>query len=894
MEESTERKERLQKEAWHMLREEDVVTLLGSNAAAGLSEEEAAHRLGQYGSNRVEKERELRIARLFWAQMRNPLVFLLVAAGIIAFMLDLAGDAIIIGIAVFINALVGMIQEGRASRALDRLREVYITSATVLRGERKRVVNAADIVPGDILVLEAGMSIPADARILEASRLTINEAALTGESQPQEKETMQDDDPARPVADQRNMLFAGTLVEEGRAKAVVVRTGAGTEYGRIVELIAENHTLTPFQRNMEQLSVFLGKVIVGIALLLFALGILRGEEFTSMFLVTVAVIVSVVPEGLPVAVSVILAIGMERMLRQGALARNLKSVETLGAASVILTDKTGTLTEGKMAVEEVGWIDGTQTPEEQARTLMVASLTSSAFVENSEEDIAAWRVHGSSTERAVLLAAAQAGISRNSMLKTYPELDFFAFNPQLRLAASLHQDPKKDGQALLFVTGAPETILAYAHALRKDGKETALKKDELQEIKGNIARAAGHGLRLLACAEKRVSARHFPKKIDGAFFENLVLVGMIAFYDPLRADAADAFAEVRGAGVRVVMVTGDHGETARWVGEKLGIDISDEALMEGEKLDQYSPRDLQARLSRVQIFARVLPHQKPRIVEAWQNEGAVVAMIGDGINDAPALKKADIGVAVGSATDVAKEVSDLVLLENNFGILVKAIREGRIILDNVRKVVTLLLSTAFTELVLIGGALMSGLPIPLLPAQILWTNLVGEGLLNFAYAFEPEEGDVMRRAPRQKSAPFFTREMFFLIFVIGIFTDIVLASLFFYLFFAGWDLNRIRSILFVGLVLDTIFFLFALRSFSRPFWRVPFGSNPYLLVALALNLALLASAFLIAPLRGLLHLTPLSLNEVLLLFGLGLFNLAAIELGKWIIHRFPYLYDIRP
>lgn len=873
--------EQFQKEAWHIVREEDAVALLKSDAENGLSSEEAKRRLGAYGPNKVEEDREFRFVRLLWAQISNPLVFLLFAAGGIALILGLLQDATIIFIALVINTLIGMVQEGRASRALDQLRAVYQSSTTVMRDGRKRVMNTEDIVPGDILILRAGMRVAADARILEASRLAVNEAALTGEAQAQEKETFQDDDASRPVADQTNMLFAGTTIEEGYAKALVVRTGEKTEYGRIIELIEENHSATPFQRHMGRLSSFLGRIIVVIAFLLFVVGVARGEAITDMFLVTVAVIVSVVPEGLPVAVSVILAIGMERILRQGALVRHMKSVETLGSASVILTDKTGTLTEGKMVVEKVGWLnDRAQSPENQIRTLLIAAMTSSAFVENPEEEKTAWKIHGSATDVALLMAAARAGVSRDAMLATYPQLDFFAFHSHLRLSASLHRGPDK-GKNFLFVTGAPETMLAYARAARMNGVEHVLNDSLLTEIRGTIEAATARGLRLIACAQKKVSAGTFPKEVDLRFFEHLTLVGMIAFHDPLRSDVTEAFAAVTRAGVRVVMLTGDHGGTARFVAEKIGMKTEEHAFMDGSELDMLEEKTLALRLPFVNIFARVLPRQKPRIVEAWQHQGAVVAMIGDGVNDAPALKKADVGVAVGSATDIAKEVSDIVLLNDSFSILARAIREGRVILDNVRKVVTLLLSTGFTELILIGAALLGGFPIPLLPVQILWTNLVSEGLLNFAYAFEPEEGDVMRRKPASKSAPFFTGEMKFLIFAIGIFTDILLFSLFVYLFAAGWELVRIRSILFVGLVIDTIFFLFALRSFTQPFWRVPFFSNPYLLVAFCLNVLLLASAFFITPLRELLRLVPLTSYEILLLLGLGIVDLFAIEFGKW-------------
>lgn len=879
--------EQFKKEAWHILSGEDAVALLRSNAQEGLSREEAKRRLEAYGLNKVEEDHEFRFIRLLWAQVSNPLVFLLFAAGALALILGLFQDATIIFIALGINTIIGMAQEGRASRALEKLRAVYQATTTLLRDGRRRVVDVEHVVPGDILVLEAGMRIPADARILEASRLMVNEAALTGESQSQEKEAFQDDDPARAVADQNNMLFAGTALEEGRVRALVVRTGERTEYGRIIELIAENHSVTPFQRHMEQLSLFLGKVIVAIAFILFVFGVMRGENVSEMFLVTVAVIVSVVPEGLPVAVSVILAIGMERMLRQGALVRRMKSVEALGSASVILTDKTGTLTEGKMAVEKIGWIDEDPeaSPEHQLRTLMIAAMTSSAFVENPQEDMTAWKIHGSATETALLLAAARAGISREAMLARYPQKDFFAFHPQFRLSASLHDDLEKENN-ILFVTGAPETILAYARAIKKDDGEQKLSEAMLTEIRGHIEAAAGRGLRLVACAQRSTSAAAFPKKVESKFFEHLTLVGMIAFQDPLRGDAAEAFTEVARAGVHVVMVTGDHGGTARWVAQKLGMQTEEKhSFMEGNELDAIEERTLASRLPFINIFARVLPRQKPRIVEAWQHEGAVVAMIGDGINDAPALKKADVGVAVGSATDIAKEVSDIILLNDSFSILARAIREGRIILDNVRKVVTLLLSTGFTELILIGGALVGGLPLPLLPAQILWTNLVGQGLLNFAYAFEPEEGNVMARKPKPKSAPFFTREMKFLIFVIGIFTDVLLLSLFVYLFFGGWSIDHIRSILFVGLVVDTIFFLFALRSFTQPFWRVPLFSNKYLLVAFGLNILLLASTFFVTPLRELLRLVPLTSYEVALLLGLGIIDLIAIEFGKWFITR---------
>ncbi|MEK7630909.1 MAG: cation-transporting P-type ATPase [Patescibacteria group bacterium] len=844
---------------WHVLSADAALARFSVVRARGLSDDRAEEIRKEYGTNEITRKRPWRLLNLILGQLASPLVaILLIAAGITFFMLDDAPEALIIVIAVVINTAIGVIQEGRASRAFEALRKTIERKAHVLRSGVLREMEARALVPGDIIEIDAGMSIEADGRLIEVQRLKVNESALTGEWIGQEK-SIHELPAHTPVADRDNMIFAGTLCEAGRARAVVTATGMHTELGKIAQLVSDTREpLTPFQENIRDLARVIGAGAFAFSCVIFALGVTRGESVETMFLTAVALAVSAVPEGLPIAVTVILALGAERILKKGGLLKRLKSAETLGLTTVILTDKTGTLTEGKMEVSQI--MPRKEGPRAKDDLLLAGVLTSTAFIENPEAQLAEWHIRGEATDAALLKAGISSGINKDEFERTHIKIETMPFDTELRFSAAIYQ---KGGEYFVFVSGAPEAILARSH----------LPADERRELEALYSKAAETGARLIACARKHLHS-HTPPTVE--HFTGMEFLGFLGLHDPLRADAKVSLHLAQVAGVRPVIVTGDHQLTAQRVARELEFGGNPEHISTGQLME-----DGKVDITHIDVFARVLPHQKSLIVEAWQKRGAVVAMTGDGVNDAPALRRADIGIALGSGTDVAKEAADLVLINDSFSTIVGAIEEGRAVIDNIRKVMTFLLATAFTEIILVGGAFVLGLPLPLLPAQILWMNLVGEGFFNFAFAFEKREKDVLTRRPQEHGA-FFTSEMKAMVFIVGISADLLLLSVFVKLLGAGIPLDTVRTVMFYGLAINAFFFVFSIRSLRRPIWKINFFSNPYLLLAFSASMLMLLPTLFVEPLQKLLHLQPLEPMYFAALLLLGLVDLCIIEAVKYI------------
>lgn len=850
---------------WHAKSVDEVLRFFHVERELGLSDEEVKKQQIIYGKNTLEHKERFRVLKLFLRQFQSPLVIILLAAAAVTlFVLNDPPDAAIIGIAVFINAAIGMVQEGRASRAFEALKKHIGRSARVLCEGTVKEVSSNELVPGDIIEVEAGMGIEADSRLIEANNLKTNEAILSGEWIAQEKntETLQ---PHTPVADRTNMIYAGTFCESGRARAVVVATGEKTEIGKIAASLSSiDETPSPIQKNLSRLAERIGIAVLFVAIALFALGVLRGEGIKTMFLTAVAIAVSAVPEGLPIAVSVILALGMERILKRGGLVRSLKSAETLGSTSVILTDKTGTLTTGEMTVAHV--LPRKETDEGKHELLTAAVLTSGAFIENPDDELSSWRMVGESTDRALLMAGVSSGITRTDFERDYVKTEFFPFETERRYSAALYEAEGKK-EWLFFITGAPETILELSR----------LSAPEKKRLEGLYTYHTERGVRMVASARRKFLKR--PEKLD-EMANGLEFLGFVGLHDPLRADVKEELHIAEAAGMRPVIVTGDHRLTAERIARELDFDGNPRRIVEGEEFEKNA-----VDVEDIDIFARVLPHHKQLITEAWQKKGAVVAMTGDGVNDAPALKRADIGIALGSGTDVAKEAADLVLINNSFGTIVAAIEEGRVIVDNIRKVTTFLFATAFTEIVLVGGSFLLGLPLPVLPAQILWMNLVGEGFFNFAFAFEKRERDVLAERP-EKRRVLFTRSMKILIVAAGLASDILLLGTFVWLLGQGVPLDVARTTMFYGLAMSAFFFVFSLRSLRRSIWNINFFSNPYLLFAFCAGVALLAPTFFIPQLQELLHIVPLHPQFIGLVVALGVADLIIIELIKYALIRY--------
>jgi len=855
--------------SWHNLDAKEVVKILKTDAEKGLTEKEVQARQKESGENKLPEEKPLSQLRIFLAQFQSPLIYILIIAGIITLGLKDFTDSIVIFGAVLLNTVVGYFQENKASQALKELKKAVTYGARVIREGNIKIVDSQELVPGDIFILNPGDKVPADGRIIENHNLKTNEMALTGEWLPAKKKS--EVLPIEtPLADRDNMVYMGTIVEDGKAKAVAAETGSKTEVGKVAEMVkGTKEEKTPYQRKLSNFSKIVGVVIGFISLFIFILGVATGQEFIQIFTTVVAVAVAAIPEGLPVAMTVILALGMQRILKRKGLVRKLLAAETLGSTSVIATDKTATLTQGKMEVAEIIPLENKKTAKNLA--LKIALLCNEAFVENPKEVVKKWRVRGRPTEKALLVAAIRAGLSREKLEKKEPKVDEIPFSPKRKYGVTLHKT--SGNEFYLYFLGAPEKLLEISKLNQAESKKINQKLEEL----------TGKGYRVVATAWRKINKIQFPlsNNLDN-YCQNLTFVGLIALNDPLRKEVKEAMKICVRAGMKPIIVTGDHKLTAKAVARELGFKIKEKSILEGKDLDQLSAREFDERLEETQVYARVEPRHKLRIIEAWQERGEVVAMTGDGINDAPALKRADIGVALGSGTDVAKEVSDLILLPDSFSIIIAAIEEGRAIIDNIRKVIAYLFCSAFTEVLLVGISILAGWPLPVLAAQILWINLIEDGPLSLALAFEPKEKDLMKRKPAGHNAPLLTSEMKVLIFVIGIITDFLLVGLFFWLWkFSGYEISHIRSIIFAGLAIDSMFYIFSCKSLRENIWQINLFANRFLIFAWIFAIIVLLTGLYLPALQTLLKTVPLNSFDWQLVLGLGLLNIILIEATKW-------------
>jgi len=841
---------------WHALSPEKVAETLKTDLEKGLEEKEVGIRQ-KFGLNKLPEEKPLSKIKILLSQLKSPLIYILLIAGIITLALKELTDSIVIFAAVFLNTAVGFFQEFKASNTLRELKKILKVKAVVLREGKEKQVLQESLVAGDIIILKAGDKVPADCRIFKSWNLKINEAPLTGEWLSAEKniDILKE---GIPLADRDNMAFMGTTVEEGEGRGVVISIGEKTELGKVSSMIKEQKEgKTPYQKKLSRFSKIVGIIIAVICVLIFIEGVLTGKEVIEMFITAVAVAVAAIPEGLPVAMTVILALGMQRILKKKGLVRKLASAETLGSTSVIATDKTLTLTEGKMKVSAVSGFD-------EKLILTAACLANEAFIENPEDKKKKWKIVGRPTDKALLEFASEKDVLRPALEKENPRVDEITFNTQNKFIASLHKNNT------LYVSGAPEKIIELCSKVQKQRQvkiKKALLLKELEEL-------TSKGLRVVALAQKKT------KKLD---VKDLVFLGFIGLKDPLRKEAKQAFKTCQKAGMRPIVVTGDHILTAKAVAKELGLEVKKENVMLGAELDELSDSQLGKRLKKINVFARVEPKHKMRIVSLWQEKNEIVAMTGDGINDAPALKKADIGVSLGSGTEVAKEVADLVLLDDNFSIIVKAVEQGRVILDNIRKVITYLLSDSFTEIILIAVGIITKLPLPVTAVQILWVNLLEDGLPNIALAFEPKEGDVMEQKPKAKDHPLLTKEMKVIIFAVGIITDLILLALFFFLFkeHGAGEIDHIRTIIFSALTIDSLFYVFSCKSLRKSIFHIKIFSNKLLIFSWFFGIFFLLIAVYTPLFQNILKTVPLGFYDWLILFCIGFINFFLIELTKY-------------
>ncbi len=851
---------------WHNLSAEKTAEVLETNIEKGLSEKEVILRKRKFGPNSLPEKKPLSQIKIFLEQFRSILIYILIISGIITLILKEWTDMVVIFFAVILSTVVGYIQENKASNALRELKKVLKVKAICFRDGREKEVFQKDLVPGDIIILKAGDKVPADGRIIKSSNLRINEAALTGEwltaakhSRFLRKEI--------PIADRENMVYMGTIVEQGKAKAIITGTGLNTEIGRVALLIRETREeKTPYQKKLSYFSGIVGIIIIFICFFIFLEGLIKGAGFIEMFTTAVAVAVASIPEGLPVAMTVILALGMQRILKKKGLVRKLSAAETLGSTSIICTDKTLTLTQGKMEVSQVK-------SKNKAFCTKIAVLCNEAFIENPESPQKSWKIIGRPTDKALLVFGEKMGLHKLELEKKLPKIDEIPFNSQNKFIATLRQDKKEN---LLFVSGAPEKIINLSSKILEKNKEKIINKTTSLRLKQELEELTGNGLRVIAVAYRKTKQTKLKKKD----ILNLTFVGFIGLKDPLRKDTKKAIGICIKAGMKPIIVTGDHMLTALAVAKELGLGVKEENIIQGKDLDKLSYREFQRRINKIYVYARVEPRHKLRIIHGWQHKEEVVAMTGDGINDAPALKKADVGIAFGSGTDVAKEVSDLVLLNDNFSVIVAAVEEGRSILNNIRKVITYLLSDSFTEIILVGVSIMAGFPLPITAVQILWVNLIEDGFPSIALAFEPKEKGLMNQKPYGHKAPLLTREMKVIIFIIGLITDLMLLGLFFWLWNKNHDITYVRTMIFAALSIDSLFYVFSCRSLRRNIWHINIFSNKLLVIAWVVSIIALVATLYLPILNTLLKTVALGFYDWVILFGLGLSELGLIEAAK--------------
>ena len=881
--------------AWCVLEPDETAAALGTSLDAGLSEQDAARRLAEVGPNELEAARAVHPWRLLLEQLRNVLILILLVAVGLSAALGHATEAIVITVIVLFAVLLGFVQEYKAERAIDALREMAAPTATVLRDGEPVDVPARELVPGDVMLLEAGDRAPADGRVFESVSLQVEEAALTGESLPVEKHTAALADDQLPVGDRRNMVYAGTTITYGHGRAVAVATGMSTEFGGIAQLLQTvERSRTPLQLNLDRVGMTLARVSVVLVLLVVALGVARGQPLVELLLFGAALAVAVVPEALPAVITISLTLAAQRMVRRNALIRRLPATETLGSVSVICSDKTGTLTKDEMTVRKVfvagevlevsgaGYEPAGEYTRDGApaelfpaltETLRAAALASDAQLVRDEEE-GQWRVRGDPTEGALIVAAAKAGIDKRDLDAELPRVDEIPFSSETKRITTLHETP--DG-VVAYAKGAPEVILeTCVRRLTPDGEST-LEAGDREALLATAEDLAGEALRVLAVARKPGAAR-------GTAEEEMTFLGLVGMIDPPRPEAKAAVRTCAEAGIKPVMITGDHPSTAQAIARELGV-LTTGRTVTGAELESMDDQELRRDVDAIQVYARVAPAHKLRVVTAFQDNGHYVAMTGDGVNDAPALKKADIGVAMGiTGTDVTKEAAAMTLTDDNFASIVAAIEEGRRVFANIKKYLMYLLAANLGEIVLLVGVSVLGWALPLSAVMILYVNLATDGLPALALSVDPPERDLMRRRPRDRGAGIFTRPVITLMVVGGVASALITFGLYTWARSTDMPLAEAMTMTFATLVLVEFFKAYCFRSDRYSVIDKPFA-NTWLNRAIVWELLMLALVINVPFLQDAFGTVGLSLEQWLLVAGLAFLIVPVLEVAKWALRR---------
>lgn len=863
---------------------EDIVRQLQTNVERGIKKKEAEKRLQEYGPNLIVERKKISPLKIFMEQYKDFMILVLICAALLSLYLGEVYDSLTIIAIVVINGVLGFLQEFRAEKSMEALKKMTAPTARVIRDGKEEEVAASSLVPGDIILLETGDRVPADCRLIQTINLEAEESALTGESIPVKKHGKII--PAKvALGDCKNMLFMGTIVTRGRGKGVVVNTGMGTEMGHIAGMIQESHeTQTPLQMRLSQLGKVLVFLCLSICILVVTTGILRGESAYQMFLVGISLAVASIPEGLPAIVTVALALGVQRMAKRNALIRKLPAVETLGCATVICSDKTGTLTQNRMTVQEL-YVDNKsyllresnkkvvfQSEHKEVNPANVHALSLAlkigAVCNNSTLPVGEEKkkknhgfladienIVGDPTENALLIAALKGGINlfKEKNVRIYEN----PFDSERKRMSVVIKGERGVEQS--YVKGAPSTILEASNYILLAGQIKPLTYTIKQKIISENERMASKALRVLGLAYRDIEKNgNYEEESE----KNLIFVGLVGMMDPPRIEAKKAIRQCKRAGIKPVMITGDHKLTAMAIARELGIACEEDEVLTGQELDKINDGELVRRASYLSVYARVSPKHKLRIVKALKTRNNIVAMTGDGVNDAPAIKEADIGVSMGiQGTDVTKEASAMILRDDNFATIVAAIEEGRAIYDNIRKFIRYLLSCNVGEVLTMFLASLLWLPLPLLPIQILWVNLVTDGLPAMALGIDPPDRNIMSRPPRNARESIFARGLWWKIIWRGTQIGISTVGIFFFALYIEKELTYAQTMVFATLVLSQLIHVFECRSEKYSVWEIPLFSNPFLVIAALSSFGLLLSVIYIPVLQPIFKTMPLVIND---------------------------------